>query len=223
MATQVIRKSDEQIQADVLAELKWDTRLSPAEVGVKVKHGVVTLVGEIDSWGKYMAAQDAAHRVSGVLDIANDLVVRIPGGAQHSDTDIAIAVRNALEWDVFVPDRKIRSTVRDGVVTLEGDVELAAERADAERAVRNLIGVRRVENHIVVHAAAGVGDVRKAIISALARHASQEAAALDIQVQDGVVTLNGRVDSWAEREAIAAAAMSTRGVKRIDNKLRVDV
>ena len=78
----------------------------------------------------------------GVLDVANDVKIKVPGGLVRSDTEIAQAVRRALERDVFVPEEKITSMISDGWVTLEGTVELWSQRDDAERAVRNLMGVK---------------------------------------------------------------------------------
>ena len=146
----VSKKSDSEIQQDVLRELKWDTRVEETDVGVEVDDGVVTLSGTVSSWGKRHAAAEAAHRVRGVLDVANDIVVKTPGSPGRTDTEVARAVRNALAWDVFVPDQRIRSTVSDGVVTLDGDVDTQAEVEDAERAVRNLAGVRAVMSLIEV-------------------------------------------------------------------------
>ena len=60
----VSTRTDEQIQADVLDELKWDLRVQPNEIGVVVKDGVVTLTGWVDSYVKKLAAEDAAHAVS---------------------------------------------------------------------------------------------------------------------------------------------------------------
>lgn len=54
------KRSDEQIQRDVLAELKWDARVRPNEIGVSVKDGVVTLTGYVDSYLKKWAAEEAA-------------------------------------------------------------------------------------------------------------------------------------------------------------------
>src|SRR3989337_248322 len=130
--TQAIKKSDTQIHHDVLEELKWDSRVDETEVGVEVDNGVVTLTGTVTSWAKRMAAEEAAHRVSGVLDVANDVKVRIPGELTRTDTEIAQAVRRTLEWDVFVPDERITSTVSDGWVTLEGPVDRGSQREDAE-------------------------------------------------------------------------------------------
>jgi osmotically-inducible protein OsmY len=113
---------------DVLDELKWDSRVDETEVGVQVKDGVVTLNGMVTSYAKRWAAAEAAHRVIGVLDVANDLKVNVAGGTSRTDTEIAQAVRQTLEWDVFVPDDRIRSTVSDGWVTLEGTVESWSRR-----------------------------------------------------------------------------------------------
>jgi hypothetical protein len=126
--SQAIKKSDTQIHHDVLEELKWDSPVDETEVGVQVAGGVVTLTGTVTSWAKRVAAQEAARRVIGVLDVANDIAVKVPGGFMRSDTEIAQAVRQALEWDVFVPNERITSTVTDGWVTLEGPVERGSQR-----------------------------------------------------------------------------------------------
>jgi hypothetical protein len=60
-------RTDEEIQRDVLDELKWDMRVRPNEVGVSVKDGIVSLTGWVDSYMKKLAAESAAHRVPGVM------------------------------------------------------------------------------------------------------------------------------------------------------------
>lgn len=224
MSTLTTTKTDAQIQQQVLKELAWDPRVEETEVGVSVQHGVVTLSGTVTSWAKRMAAQEAAHRVGGVLDVANDIIVKIPGGLGRSDTEIAHAVRNALEWDVFVPDKEIQSTVSNGWVTLTGAVETVSEREDAARAVRNLTGVHGVVNQITVrHPKVAPERIRAAIEEALERRAEREARRIDVSVgPDGEVTLTGRVRSWAEREAVVASARYLRGVLAVTDRLRID-
>ncbi len=218
-----IKKTDTQIHHDVLEELKWDSRVDETEVGVEVDNGVVTLTGTVPSWAKRMAAQEAAHRVIGVLDVANDIKVRVPGGFTRTDTEIAQAVRSALEWDVFVPEDKIRSTVSDGLVTLDGTVERWSQRADAERAVRNLTGVKSVVNRITVTPAGpATEDVRKAIEHALERRAEREAKRIQVDVRDGIATLTGSVHSWAERKSVVAAARFTPGVRGVEDRLMTE-
>lgn len=111
MATATVTETitDEQIQREVLAELAWEPRVRPNEIGVVVKDGVVALTGWVDSYTKRYAAEEAAHRVRGVKAVANDIEVRLPGASQRTDADIAAAVVRTLQSDVFVPADKIGS------------------------------------------------------------------------------------------------------------------
>jgi osmotically-inducible protein OsmY len=216
-------KTDSEIQQAVLQELKWDGRVAETEVGVQVSAGAVTLTGAVDTYAKRLAAQAAAHRVAGVLDVANDIQVKIPSVLARSDTDIALAVRRALEWDVLVPDRNIRSTVTDGLVTLEGSVDFAYQREDAARAVRNLAAVRGVVNKVTVSGpVVAADDVRNEIEAALERRAEREARRIKVTVHDGTVTLSGTVNSWPERQAVLGAARSSPGVRTVQDHLTVE-
>jgi osmotically-inducible protein OsmY len=221
----IAKKTDAEIQQDVLRELKWDTRVEETDVGVEVDGGVVTLSGTVSSWGKRVAAEEAAHRVMGVLDVANDVAVKVPGVGGPTDTDIAHAVRSALEWDVFVPEARMRTTVTDGMVTLTGDVDYWSQREDAERTIRNLAGVRGVINRLAVKGkTVDPMVVQTSIEDALERQASREAKRISLNVLnvlDGEVTLKGNVHSWAEREAAVGAAKSAPGVRSVKDQLRV--
>ncbi len=218
--TLVDPKADARIRHDVLEELAWDPHVDETEVGVEVDGGVVTLTGPVTSWAKRAAAQDAARRVAGVLDVANDIQVKTPGGLDRSDTEIAQAVRRALEWDVFVEHERIRSTVTKGCVTLDGAVDRLSQRDDAERAVRNLTGVTNVVNKITVAALTSTSEsVARAIERALERRAERHARRIGVEVHDGIVTLTGSVYSWSERRSVLGAARSTPGVHAVEDRL----
>src|SRR5690349_22995199 len=116
MAVTTETRTDTQIQTDVLAELKWEARVLPNEIGVVVKDGTVTLTGWVDSYSKRWAAEEAAHRVRGVKAVANDIEVRLRGSHERTDADIAAAAVRALEWDAFVPIDKLDVTVTKGWV-----------------------------------------------------------------------------------------------------------
>src|SRR5690242_20934157 len=90
-------RTDAQIQSDVLAELKWEPRVQPNEIGVTVKNGVVTLTGLVDSYTKRSQAEDAAHRVRGVKAVANDIEVRRSSDDTKTDADLTAAAVRALE------------------------------------------------------------------------------------------------------------------------------
>jgi osmotically-inducible protein OsmY len=216
-------KSDTQIQQDVLRELMWDGRVEASDVGVEVDEGVVTLTGTVDSYAKKLAAQEAAHRVGGVLDVANDMQVHISGLRARTDTQIAQAVRHALEWDALVPDERIRTTVSHGTVTLEGAVPRWRDRVEAERAVRPLAGVVDVVNDLIVEAPTVAPQViRQTIEDALARRAVREADRILVSVDDGTVVLAGTVHTWPEKRAILGAAGHARGVRHVEDHIRID-
>jgi osmotically-inducible protein OsmY len=217
-------KTDSDLQKAVMRELAWDTRVDESAIGVSVRHGVVTLNGVVSSWAEKHAAEEAAHRVTGVHDVANDIEIKLAWSSRRSDADIAEAVRRALEWNVFVPQRQIQSTVCDGGhVTLTGTVATLRQRDDAERLVRELDGVRLVTNQIVAEAPAiAASELRSSIKEALERHVAREADRIDIEIHGGTVVLSGRIDSWHERQAVIGAAKGTPGVNRIEDQLQID-
>lgn len=219
----IANKHDARIREDVIEELRWDTRVSETDVGVEVQRGIVTLSGTVTSWAKKLAAQDAAHRVAGVLDVANELEVRIPGDGPPTDTEIAEHVRHALVLDVLVPDTQIQTTVSHGIVRLTGSVDYTSQREDAALAIRNLSGVRGVINEIRVNQpAVAPHAVRAAIQAALERQAQREAKHVQLDIVDGQVTVTGKVHSWAEHKAIIGAAWGTRGVEAVIDQLHIE-
>lgn len=216
-------RSDEQIKTDVFDELKWDPTIDGIELGVQVRSGVVTLTGTVNSYPKKMAARDAAHRVHGVLDVVDNTQVKIPTPWERTDEDVAKAVRSALQWDVLVPDERITSTVSAGIVTLQGNVDTWTQRANAERAVQRLTGVRNVVNQITITTKTlNPNELKLQIEKALERQAERAARRIRVAVQDGTVTLAGTLRSWGEKNAVERVVSYAPGVRRLDDNTVVD-
>jgi osmotically-inducible protein OsmY len=217
-------KTDVQIERDVRKELQWDPRVDSTEVKVQVDRGVVTLSGTIGSYAKKLAAKSAAHRVAGVLDVVNDLLIDLPESLKRKDQDIARTIRQALEWDVLVPEERLHSTVSQGWVTIEGEVDTPSQREDAEAAIERLAGVRGVNNQIVVNSRVrpSAETIRGAIAEALNRQVHREANRIHIGVNDGVVTVTGTLRSWAEKNAVLNVVQFAPGVERLKDELVVD-
>lgn len=215
-------KTDSQIKQDVLEELKWDTRVDETEVGVQVHHGIVTLTGTVANWAKRVAARDAAHRVVGVRDVADDLQVQPYARSTPSDTAIAEAARNALKWHALVPEQRIQTTVSDGIITLSGSVDYASQREDAASAVGLLDGVCAVNNEIkLATPSVSPATLRAAIEGALERHATREAKKVKLEVEGAKVTVSGDVESLSERLAIIGAVRGTHGVETVIDQTRI--
>jgi osmotically-inducible protein OsmY len=221
MALATETRTDTQIQTDVLAELKWEPRVMPNEIGVAVKDGVVTLTGSVDSYTKRWAAEEAAHRVRRVKAVANDIEVRLSKSDERTDADIAAAAVRALEWDAFVPIDKLDVTVSKGWVTIKGEVEWQFQKQDVERVVRRLTGVKGVTNLVTIKARATPSELKKKIEDALVRTAESDAQRITVEVDGSKVILKGTVRSWAEREEAARQAWAARGVTAVDNRITI--
>ncbi|MGZ5271217.1 MAG: BON domain-containing protein, partial [Ramlibacter sp.] len=194
-------KSDSQIKTDVAAELAWDPAVDPRRIGVAVKDGVVTLSGVLETWLEKHAVERAVRRVSGVRAIAVDLEVKLSPAHQRGDAEIAEVAANALRWHSLVPDELVKAEVEDGWVTLTGEVDWPHQVRSAGQCVAALTGVRGVTNLVTVRQRVSPDEVREQIAAALSRHAQREAGHIGIEVDGGVVTLRGQVESLAEHDA----------------------
>jgi osmotically-inducible protein OsmY len=214
-------KTDREIQEQVLAALEWEPGVHAEHVGVTVAGGVVTLQGIVTTLREKYLAEHCARRLYSVRAVANDLDVAPDSAASRSDSAIAAAAANALEWDSAIPESTIKATVRNGWVTLTGTVGWAYQRSAAERAIRNLNGIKGISNSIVIEPAVRVGDVRASIERAFKRSAEIDAQRVRVDASGGTVILTGHVHSLTERDAAERAAWAAPGVSKVDDRLLV--
>lgn len=214
-------KTDLDLKSDITAELMWDPAVNPANIGIAVKEGVVTLSGTVDSYVQKHAVERAVRRIEGVRGMAVDLDVRLAPGHRRTDAEIAQAALHALRWHSLVPEERVKVEVEDGWVTLSGEVDWGYQSASAEQALQPLVGVRGVTNQIRIAQRVNSAQIHSDISAALTRHAQREAKHIAVDVEGGTVTLSGQVGSLAERDAAMGTAFAAKGVMEVVDRLEV--
>jgi osmotically-inducible protein OsmY len=215
-------KTDIQIHEDVIDQLESDPLLNTSAIGVAVKGGIVTLSGQVDSWFKKTAAENAVKKVAGVKAIAEDIQLSISPNEIKTDTQIAEAILEALNWQPSIEQGKIKIKVENGEVRLEGQVDVEYEATNVKRVIENLAGVRSVINLISVSPKPSVFDIKQRIVAAFQSSATIDAGKIEVDVVADKVILWGNVRSFAQMEEAKNAASAAPGVKFVDNKLELN-
>lgn len=219
-------KTNDELRLDVMNEIRWDPELRnvATEIGVASNDGVITLSGIVDTYRKQIAAEKAAQRVAGVKVVASDIQVSLDALGVKTDTEIAVAVKDALRWNSAVNEDKIEVKVDKGWVYLDGTVEWDYERSTAQRSIENLVGVRGVTNMISIQSKPiDTKEIKNKISAAFHRSATIDSSAISISCTGNKVTLHGKVRSWAERKEAEKIAWAYPGVTAVDNKIEIDV
>jgi osmotically-inducible protein OsmY len=217
----IVDKSDTELKTDVLAELQYEPSVKVTDIGVLVQDGVVTLNGFATNYGEKWNAVRAAKRVAGVRAIADDIVIKMMDSQYRSDGDIAMAVANRMDWSTMVPKGAVEVSVRDGHVTLEGQLEWWYQKHAAENALEHLAGVKGLTNLITIKPNESASDINTAIYSAFERNYMLDARKIQVETSGNQVVLRGTVRNNDEREEAERVAWSAPGVYSVDNQVNV--
>ena len=214
-------RKDSDIQADVLAEMAWDPKVTVADIDASVKDGFVTLTGVASTFATKYAATDAAFRIYGVKDVDNDMIVDPAAFGLRTDAQIAADVRSMLTLDLEVPDTRITVSVLDGVVTLGGDVDYYFQRDAAEDDAASITGVRDVISNIAVLEQASALNIDDQITAAFARNGELFDDNVNVSTNGHSVTLSGTVRYWSEYDEAEDVAWRAPGVTSVTNNVVV--
>ena len=182
METTTQTKPDNATREDVLRELEWEPKISSdSDIALAVKDGVVTLSGFVPTFWDKDAAEKAAKRVYGVKAVANDISVKPLW--QRTDPEIARDAIQQLERHISIPGDKIKVTVKNGWVTLEGAVDREVQKKLAHSAVKKLKGVTGITNNITIKPKITPEEVKDKIEDALRRSAELDARRIRVGVK----------------------------------------
>jgi osmotically-inducible protein OsmY len=211
---------DDELKREIERELEWDPKVNAAHIGVVVRDGAVALTGYVSTYSEKYAAVRAAERVYGVKAVADEIEVRLGGADVQDDAAIAEAIIHSFRWNTLVPE-SVKAEVRDGWVTLRGEVEWEYQLQAAKRAVRDIRGVKGVSNLIVVKPRVKPAEIEKRVAEAIKRSAELDARSIRVTTENGTVHLHGTVHSLYERRVAEEAAKAAPGVSKVENEIVV--
>jgi len=231
-------KADPEIGAAVRDTFRYDPRVLSYEPTVNVQNGVVTLTGTVSNLRAKQAAEQDAHDVVGVWEVHNLLKVR--AGQLLTDTDIRRDVLAALARDPYVSYIDFSVNVYNSKVYLYGRINSHFEQEQAGAVAAGVNGVVAIENRVEVPGSAHpegtaptgttapfpasglspdhalAARIRTRYFWSAALHAHD----VEVQVENGRVTLTGTVDTWLERKQAALDALEV-GACTVNNHLRL--
>jgi osmotically-inducible protein OsmY len=220
--TETMHRTDHELKVAILDEFAWTPRVNADRIGVAVNDQAITLSGEVRSYPEKTAAVKAAHQVSGVTAVADEIVVQ-HGLHGSNDADIARQAAGALDRTITVPPGSVKVTVHNHTVTLTGEVAWQYQRQTAQHALAALRGVTWVDNKIDLRPTDVLdpAEAKARLNAALVRNALVDADSIDITVDGASVSLSGAVRNLGERHQAELAAWSTPGVTEVHNRLTV--
>lgn len=215
----------ERIKKDIVDQLYWDNRVDASDVHVDVlEEGKIKLTGTVPTYTARLAAAEDTRAVSGVTSVENDIVVKYsPFVTRPTDTKIRNDIENLLDLDPDIDSLDISISVEDGFVIFEGTVDRYWKKMKAEDMAGNIAGVRGIKNKLAITPTEDFKDrqIADEIMSALGRHAEVDISTINVEVENGIVTLSGTVPSWSARRIVRDTARFTAGVIDIRDNLLV--
>lgn len=216
--------TDKELEKEVQAQLKWDTRLADAGIMVDVQDEKVTLTGTVPSYADRLFAEKDAQVLFGVQEVINKLMITPPQGSKLPSTaEMRSNAESILKWASHIDSDNIAIDVQDKHVILSGTVPAYWQIFRAEQLISQIWGVAGITNKLAVVATDSPGDRGTAddIMDALNRNATIDVEDVDVQVDEGNVLLSGVVSNLEAYHTAYDIARFTYGVTDVVNLLTV--
>jgi osmotically-inducible protein OsmY len=224
---------DEKIEATAKKSYVFKTYLKGDDIQVHSQDGVVTLTGTVASEPHLLLAAETVADLPGVKTVDNKLEVIGGIPEKNSDAWIQMSVKNMLMLHRNLDGANTTVDVKDGLVTLHGEVGSEAEKGLTGEYVKDVEGVNDVDNKMTVATAPKtkhrtVGEyiddasIKSQIKLALLFHRGTNPLRAHITVKRGVVTVSGMAKNAAEKELVSKRIADIHGVISIDNRMIIE-
>jgi len=226
--------TDDRIESAAAKSHVFKTYLKDDSIKTESKDGVVTLTGTVADASHKSMAGDTVASLPGVTSVNNQLVVKGDQPAEHSDTWITTKVKTALLFHRNVSASGTTVYTKDGVVTLQGVADSAAEKELTTEYAKDIDNVKSVNNEMTIASAPAapattIGDkiddasITASVKSSLLSHHSTSALHTSVSTTDGVVTLGGVAKNDAEKSLVTKLASDINGVTSVINNMTISV
>jgi osmotically-inducible protein OsmY len=214
-------REDHKLQAAVLERLDMNPAINASHIGVAARDRIVTLAGHVPSLLERALAERVAGEVKGVKAVINQVVVELPGFSQTADEKLATQAYSRLVSNVSVPNERLHLAVKDGAITLHGDVDWPFQLQAAVQDLERLTGVREVLSDVQIRPPVKPERVQEKIQQAFAQLSPLDAQRITVTVDGSEVVLTGDVTSWHERGLAESSVWCVPGVSKVTNNLSV--
>ena len=160
-----------------------------------------------------------------IVAVITLLVTSVPVYASQMDERIESTARESYVFKTYLKDDDIKIQSRDGAVTLTGIVADNTRKSLAQETVAGFPGVKSVDNRLEVKGAPPTANsdawLRDKVKATLLFHRSVGGFTTDVNVIDGIVTLQGEATSQAQKDLTTEYAKDVEGVKDVNNEMTV--
>ena len=236
------RLSDTWKEASIDTAYTLNEHLNPFSIDIEVNGTTAYLQGTVESDVDRDLAEQIALGTEGIEKVENNLTVASGDGGSGSsepafarivnDATVTARVKSQLLWHQETSGLDVNVSTDNRIVTLAGTVDSGEEKSLVMQIARNTDGVREVRSDLMVSDSSNIEETAKAaakdagqavtdswittkVKSVLLFNRNVDGTAINVETNDGVVTLSGTVTGDDEAERAAAVARDVVGVKSV--------
>lgn len=224
-------KTDDKIESSAKQSYVFKTYLKGDDIKLQSKGGTVTLTGNVTEESHKTMAQETVMGLPGVKSVVNKIEVKGEKADVNSDAWLTTKIKTALLFHKGVSTAKTEVNVLNGNVTLNGTASSMAQKDLTSEYVKEVEGVKDVNNQMTVVAPAKKTEtagekiddasITTQVKMTLLYHRSTSAIKTKVETKHGVVTLHGKAGSSAEIKLATKLANDVNGVKEVKNRMTI--